>query len=63
MSKLLSAKKEKLWEPGINFFMSLIDMNQTCLVFMLYVDYGFNNKHTLHKHPDVLTGVKLAKGL
>ncbi len=38
------------------FFMCLIDMNkffektsmtfETCLGFMLYVDYGFNNKHT-----------------
>ncbi len=45
VSKLLSAKKEKSWEPGVSFFMCLIDMNkffkktsinfETCLVFML----------------------------
>ncbi len=38
--------------------MCLIDMNkffekhltfETCLVFMLYVDYGFNNNKPLHK--------------
>ncbi len=28
VSKLLSAKKEKKWEPGISFFMCLIDMNK-----------------------------------
>ncbi len=63
VSKLLSAKKEKKWEPGSFFFMCLIDMNkffekhmtfETCLVFMLYAlhahNYGFtNNKHILHK--------------
>ncbi len=27
VSKLLNAKKEKEWEPGIYFFVSLIDMN------------------------------------
>ncbi len=28
VSKLLSAKKEKQWEPCISFFMCLIDMNK-----------------------------------
>ncbi len=58
VSKLLGAKKEKLWEPGIYFFMSnrheqvlwKTSMTfETCQLFMLYVDYGFNNnKHTLY---------------
>ncbi len=45
VSKLLSAKKEKfeqeqgLWKTSITF--------ETCLDFMLYVNYDFNdNKHT-----------------
>ncbi len=58
VSKLLSAKKEVmgtwylffhvsnrheqvLWKTSMTF--------ETCLLFMLYVDYGFNNnKHTLY---------------
>ncbi len=54
-SKLLRAKKEKYWEPGISMFFFYVLWKtsmtfETCLVFMLYVNYGFtDNKQILHK--------------